>query len=60
MNENNEKKGKKFISASKDRKENGQFVSPSNNNMNPLFNEPDLNGLVKIKAYESWMTDEIP
>jgi hypothetical protein len=53
VNENNEKKGKKFISASKDRKENGQFVSPSNNNMNPLFNEPDLNGLVKIKAYES-------
>lgn len=60
MNENYEKKGKKFISASKDRKENGQFISPTNSNMNPLYQEPDLNGLVKIKAYESLMTDEIP
>ena len=37
-----------------------QFMSPSNNNMNPLFQEPDLNGLVKIKAYENQLTDEIP
>lgn len=62
MNENNESKAKKFLSPSKDRKFNGQnqFINPSNNNLNPLFQEPDLNGLVKIKAYESQMTDEIP
>ena len=62
MNENIESKGKKFVSPSKDRKILGQnqFLSPSNNNMNPLFQEPDLNGLVKIKAYESQLTDEIP
>lgn len=62
MHENNESKVKKFISPSKDRKMHGQnqFMSPSNNNMNPLFQEPDLNGLVKIKAYESQLTDEIP
>jgi hypothetical protein len=62
VNENIESKGKKFVSPSKDRKILGQnqFLSPSNNNMNPLFQEPDLNGLVKIKAYESQLTDEIP
>ena len=39
VNENNESKGKKFVSPAKDRKIHGQnqFLSPSNNNMNPLF-----------------------